>query len=931
MRIVRGSLFAMLFALAVGAVYAQQSAPAPVPISEVSAVLQLAPGLRILDAYEFPDYVTDYKTGEVIQNPGIGADSLITENLWLGSVNVAGEEHVVFLYRLERGPRVIIRAPYSTAVPGTAWQLSHVSLINRLLLVKLQYFVSPQQRKDALVRITGDWEALGFDIPAISPTPTPTNTPADAPTATPTPRYLGPTITIPLPDLPDDTKSLEMVLIPAGTFMMGSPENERGRNSFDEELPHEVAVTKPFYLGKYEVTQAQWESLMGWSPTHDYGVGHNYPVYYVSWNDCHAFIERLNRLDQGTFRLPTEAEWEYACRAGTTTRFSFGDALECEDHSEEFCEIADRYMWWLGNNTHGGNVNGSKEVGLKLPNPWGLFDMHGNIGEWCLDPWYSEPQPDPELASWRVRRGGYWWYWAMGCRSAFRDFGSYNERNMHYGFRLAMEYPSEAPVATPTPTLPEHRVLFINIRGNPLHYRDNALNLYQALLWAGAEADYVDIDDGGEAAALIADGSYDQIWVFDLSYETDDHPTDWQAIADWFNVNPDRTIICDGRILSPFRDSRFEEEGRQLAENYYYNLKVRGGGLFLGTDHDNYHSGINTINELIGLEPWVGEFDTSTIPVDSANPLMSIPNDLGMELSNDSSPSQAPHGLQPNGRILYSVGWHLGDFDTPGISSTIEGEVGFHVNITSPPSGSTFFVGDHVSFIVEPRGGDLTYSYTWRSKLDGEFGTGENLLVSTLSPGQHVITVLGVDGAEHYDDDSVVISVVLPERTPTNTPTPSEAPTPSPGNYQVESVGTSFTYQGHLTESGDLANGAYDFEFKLYDAKVGGTQQGNTVTLDEVTVTNGLFKVDLDFGAGVFAGEARYIEIGVRPGASDSPYTTISPRRELTPTPYAIYALSAGSTASQGGIRSSQVTASNEIRSTSTEWVDMEDMSIDVT
>ena len=142
-------------------------------------------------------------------------------------------------------------------------------------------------------------------------------------------------------------------------------------------------------------------------------------------------------------------------------------------------------------------------------------------------------------------------------------------------------------------------------------------------------------------------------------------------------------------------------------------------------------------------------------------------------------------------------------------------------------------------------------------------------------------------------------------------------------------IGTAFTYQGHLTDSGSPANEIYDFEFKLYDAETGGTQQGSTVTLDDVRVENGLFKVDVDFGAAVFAGEARYVEIGVRPGTSTDGYTPIRARQELTPTPYAIHALSAASAATLSGVRA-QVSAKDGISTTNTNWEDMKDMSIEV-
>ena len=233
---------------------------------------------------------------------------------------------------------------------------------------------------------------------------------------------------------------------------MGSPSDERGRlDGYDWPL-HEVTLTQAFYLGKYETTQAQWEAVMGSNPSTDskkarlygtYGVGDDYPVYYVSWYDCQTFIERLNGMGLGTFRMPTEAEWEYACRAGTDTRFSFGDALECDD-VKSYCALMDGYMWWGGNN----NPNGTKRIGLKLPNPWGLYDMHGNVWELCSDRWEDSfscgRQVDPQGAATgnaRVMRGGYWRYDAQYSRSAFRSRHSPGDRYKSIGFRLVREYP----------------------------------------------------------------------------------------------------------------------------------------------------------------------------------------------------------------------------------------------------------------------------------------------------------------------------------------------------------------------------------------------------------------------------------------------------------------------------------------------------------
>lgn len=134
----------------------------------------------------------------------------------------------------------------------------------------------------------------------------------------------GQTITINLPDLPENAKKLEMVLIKPGSFVMGSPKEERGRSKNDWP-PHRVNITKPFYMGKFEVTQAQWETLMRKNPSRFRGKP-NHPVEKVTWQACQKLIKRLNMLGQGIFRLPTEAEWEYCCRAGSDTRFSFGDS-----------------------------------------------------------------------------------------------------------------------------------------------------------------------------------------------------------------------------------------------------------------------------------------------------------------------------------------------------------------------------------------------------------------------------------------------------------------------------------------------------------------------------------------------------------------------------------------------------------------------------
>jgi len=225
---------------------------------------------------------------------------------------------------------------------------------------------------------------------------------------------------------------LEMVLIPAGKFKMGSPLSEKGRfdpatkigSSVGDETQHEVTLTKPFYLGKFEVTQEQWEAVMGNNPSSK-TKGAKLPVTDVSWDDCKELIKKLNASTKGNYRLPTEAEWEYSCRAGTSTVYSFGDSLTNSD----------------------ANINGGglKAVGSYRPNAFGLYDMHGNVGEWCED-WYGDYQAGaitdpkgPAIEKCHILRGGHYNCKELGVRSAYRnsDFGP-AERYGYNGFRLAM-------------------------------------------------------------------------------------------------------------------------------------------------------------------------------------------------------------------------------------------------------------------------------------------------------------------------------------------------------------------------------------------------------------------------------------------------------------------------------------------------------------
>jgi formylglycine-generating enzyme required for sulfatase activity len=208
-----------------------------------------------------------------------------------------------------------------------------------------------------------------------------------------------------MPRMRTNQAGIKFVLIPAGSFMMGSTNGEA-----DEKPVHQVTISQAFYMGRYEVTQGQWQAVMGSNPSHFKDCGGNCPVEEVSWDDAQDFINKLNENNDGfKYRLPTEAEWEYACRAGTTG-----------DYAGNLKKMA----WYLINSgfkTH--------PVGGKQPNGFGLYDMHGNVSEWCQD-WYDEdyyassPATDPQGPSSghrRVLRGGEWQLLPTDLRSACRS------------------------------------------------------------------------------------------------------------------------------------------------------------------------------------------------------------------------------------------------------------------------------------------------------------------------------------------------------------------------------------------------------------------------------------------------------------------------------------------------------------------------------
>jgi formylglycine-generating enzyme required for sulfatase activity len=238
---------------------------------------------------------------------------------------------------------------------------------------------------------------------------------------------------------------MKLKLIPAGEFLMGSPVSEPGRNP--EEVQHRVKIAKPFYMGVHEVTQEEYQAVMGVNPSWavDNEKGNRavagldtkrHPVEQVSWDDAIEFCKRLSSRDEVEYRLPTESEWEYACRAGSGTAYYFGE--DGAALGEYACYRVNSEM-----RTHA--------VGEKRPNAWGLFDMHGNVWEWCFDryqeDWYAQRKARsgdaPEIADngpatgrSRLLRGGSWDFSADSCRSAVRRQRPPDRRIGSYGFRV---------------------------------------------------------------------------------------------------------------------------------------------------------------------------------------------------------------------------------------------------------------------------------------------------------------------------------------------------------------------------------------------------------------------------------------------------------------------------------------------------------------
>lgn len=216
---------------------------------------------------------------------------------------------------------------------------------------------------------------------------------------------------------------IDFVFVPGGSYIMGSPETK----FISEERPRHKVTLSSFWMGKYEVTQKQYQDVMGANPS--YYKGEDLPVDTVSWNDAAMFCEKFNKKYNATLRLPTEAEWEFAARAGTTGKYHWGAAID------------GKYVWYDKNSN-----NTTNPVGKKLPNPWGLYDMFGNVWEFCAD-WHddnyyaSSPEKDPKgpaSGSERVIRGASWYDNVNYISASFRYRDAPAKSYYYYGFRVVM-------------------------------------------------------------------------------------------------------------------------------------------------------------------------------------------------------------------------------------------------------------------------------------------------------------------------------------------------------------------------------------------------------------------------------------------------------------------------------------------------------------
>ncbi len=223
--------------------------------------------------------------------------------------------------------------------------------------------------------------------------------------------------------------SFKMIEVKGGTFDMGATA-EQGDDAMENENPVHCVTLSDYYMGEMEVTQELWQTVMGENPSHGYGVGSNYPVYYVSWDDCQVFISKLNQLTGRNFKLPTEAQWEYAARGGDASN----------DYKYAGGNSVGNVAWYKDN-----SGDQSQLIAQKQANELGLYDMSGNVYEWCGD-WFgdytvsTQTNPrGPAEGTYRVMRGGSWFGFDRNLRVSYRSYNTPDIRDSYIGLRLAMD------------------------------------------------------------------------------------------------------------------------------------------------------------------------------------------------------------------------------------------------------------------------------------------------------------------------------------------------------------------------------------------------------------------------------------------------------------------------------------------------------------
>ena len=360
--------------------------------------------------------------------------------------------------------------------------------------------------------------------------------------------------------------ALDMLWVPAGTFTMGSPTTEAGREA-SKEQEHNVSLTKGFYLGKYEVTQAQYEAVMGTNPSEFNATGNgNRPVETINWVDAVAFCTQLTAQEQAAGRLPagwayvlpTESQWEYACRAGTTSAYSWGASIASSNANYN----------WDGGANDGNDFKQTRDVGQYAANPWGFFDMHGNVWEWTAN-WYQAAYPTgnpvidpigPATGSTRVYRGGSENNAGPVLRSARREDDPPSTRNHHIGFRVVFQ-PVQPDTANPELEL----------------FGGAGITREAGQAWAEPGAAGHDARDGNLTASITVSGTVDMntTGTYVLTYSVADAAGNEANASRTVTVvdttNPVLTLLGDAN-MSQAKDSAWVDPGATASDSLDGNL-----------------------------------------------------------------------------------------------------------------------------------------------------------------------------------------------------------------------------------------------------------------------------------------------------------------------------------------------------------------------